>query len=84
MTQDEIIEMVKQAGGAAGKPTPTAQVVIFTQHLDIRLFAHLVAAKEREACAKLVDNIELQCIAKDVDDPPLESVANAIRARGQA
>jgi hypothetical protein len=37
---------------------------------------------EREACAKLVDDIEARCIAKDVDDPPLEHVAAAIRARG--
>ena len=36
---------------------------------------------EREACAKLVDDIEARCIAKDVDDPPLEHVAAAIRAR---
>jgi hypothetical protein len=42
------------------------------------------AYKEREACAKVVDDIELRCIAKDVDDPPLKHVAAAIRARGQA
>lgn len=71
LKQDEIIEMVKQAGGAAGKPTPTAQVVIFTQHLDIKLFAHLVAAKEREACAKVAEATKA----------PFTSLA--IRARGQ-
>lgn len=38
---------------------------------------------EREACAKVVDDIELRCIAKDVDDPPLKHVAAAIRARGE-
>jgi hypothetical protein len=38
---------------------------------------------EREACAKLCDDIELRCIAKDVDDPPLKHVAAAIRARGE-
>jgi RNA-binding protein YlmH len=38
---------------------------------------------EREACAKVVDDIEARCIAKDVDDPPLEHVAAAIRARGE-
>jgi hypothetical protein len=42
------------------------------------------AYKEKEACAKVVDDIEAQCIAKDVDDPPLKHVAAAIRARGQA
>ena len=41
-----------------------------------------IAAAEREACAKLVDDIEARCIAKDVDDPPLEYVAAAIRAKG--
>jgi hypothetical protein len=38
---------------------------------------------EREACAKVCDDIELRCIAKDVDDPPLKHVAAAIRARGE-
>jgi hypothetical protein len=42
-----------------------------------------IAAAEREACAKLVDDIEARCIAKDVDDPPLEHVATAIRERGR-
>ena len=42
------------------------------------------AYKEKEACAKVVDDIEAQRIAKDVDDPPLKHVAAAIRARGQA
>jgi hypothetical protein len=37
-------------------------------------FAKLVAAKEREACAKLADDI----------DPVWESVSKAIRARGEA
>jgi hypothetical protein len=40
-----------------------------------------IAAAEREMCAKLVDDIEARCIAKDVDDPPLKNVAAAIRAR---
>jgi len=38
---------------------------------------------EREACAKVVDDIEARCIAKDIDDPPLNIVAKAIRARGE-
>jgi chemotaxis response regulator CheB len=51
----------------------------FIHHLEA--FAALVAAQEREACAKLVDEIEARCIAKDVDDPPLDHVAAAIRER---
>jgi hypothetical protein len=42
------------------------------------------AYKEREACAKLIDDIEARCIAEDVDDQPLKEVAAAIRARGEA
>ena len=36
---------------------------------------------EREACAKVVESIEAQCITKDVDDPPLKDVVIAIRNR---
>lgn len=52
--------------------------------LHLEALVKLAAAKEREACAKVVDDIDARCIAKDVDDPPLDMVAEAIRARGQA
>ena len=51
---------------------------------ELVAFAKLVAAKEREACAKVVDDIEWKCITDDVDDPPLKEVVKAIRARGEA
>ena len=79
MTQDEIIAMAKQAGAAIGKPTPTAPEIIFTQSLDIRLFAKLVAAHEREACAKVCDQ-EIEEWGWDAD---VVDVGMAIRARGQ-
>ena len=80
MTQDEIIEMARESGMELyGLGKDRAR---FVHHLVA--LANLVAAKEREACAKVVESIEAQCIAKDVDDPPLEHVAAAIRARGQA
>ena len=47
------------------------------------LMCKKMVAFEREACAKVVDDIEARCIAKDVDDPPLKHVAAAIRARGE-
>jgi len=67
MTQDEIIEMVKEAGlsGSVAK--------MWVQHFEA--FAKLVAAKEREACAKVIEN---DCI----DDMTREEEAAAIRARG--
>jgi hypothetical protein len=42
-----------------------------------------IAAAEREECAKLCDDILARCIAKDVEDPPLEHIAAAIRERGR-
>ena len=98
MTQDELIEMAREAGFATSWTEAAGEA--------LEIFANLVAAKateeanakanaswtlmckkmvalEREACAKVVDDIELRCIAKDVDDPPLKHVAAAIRARGE-
>lgn len=76
MTQDEIIEMAREAGFEI-------DCCSLDWHKRITAFANLVAAKEREACAKVVDDIEARCIAEDVDDPPLNYVASAIRARGE-
>jgi hypothetical protein len=50
-----------------------------TLHGDIEFFAHLVAEREREACAKLVFNSP----PSDEYEPPLLAVYNAIRARGE-
>jgi len=62
MTQDEIIEMAREAG-LPGYPD------------ELEAFAKLVAAKEREACAKVVeDSLWFTRLV----------VAKAIRARGQA
>ena len=73
MTQDEIVDMAVQAG--------------FDEHhakFDTRIeaFAKLVAAKEREACAKVCDR--MAPIYEDLGGSALESAAEAIRARGQA
>jgi len=68
MTNEEIIEMAKECNLIGMRP-----------HLDgiyfesLEAFAKLVAEKEREACAKLADEI----------DPTWESVSAAIRKRRQ-
>ena len=74
MTQDEIIEMAKQSdlGFLLGDS--------WLMHHEIEYFAKLVAEKEREACAKLCDDINAEYEAKDV----FSSYAEAIRERGQA
>jgi len=68
------------------------QLIGMRPHLDgiyqeaLEKFAALVEAAaradEREECAKLVEEIEARCVAKDVDDPPLQHIVAAIRERG--
>ena len=60
---NEIIEMAMKVGGT----------VMAVYSPDLERFAKLVAAKEREACAKVADGF--------VGADP---IADAIRARGQA
>jgi hypothetical protein len=68
MTQDEVIDMAKQAG----------MVVVndeFSLLPFLEAFAKLVAAKEREACAKMFDGA--------VWAYDYREIASAIRARGE-
>lgn len=72
MTQDEIIEMAQECNLIGMRP-----------HLDgiyseaLIAFANLVAAKEREACAKVCDEVG--------EHPSLtpQHCAESIRARGE-
>jgi DNA-directed RNA polymerase subunit F len=74
MTQDEIIEMARQAGVRDDE-----HIFEFSQYKYLERFAKLVAEKEREACWDIVG------IALLGSDRELtKRVANAIRARGQA
>jgi len=71
MTQDEIIEMVMQISGCDKPEYDSPALKIFVA------FAKQVTEREREACAKEVENIlygQEWC----------GKTANAIRARGQA
>jgi hypothetical protein len=69
MTQDEIIEITRQAGGFDATPK------------FLETFAKLVAAQEREACAKVCDVLAYHPeFASDVT----KLAAMAIRARKQA
>jgi hypothetical protein len=80
MTQDEIIEMARQAGFVVthiGDP-------IGTNYAMIEAFAKLVAAKEGEA----IWNILFEYAGRDdltpEDESLLKHLANLIRARGEA
>jgi hypothetical protein len=74
MTQDEIIDMAIQAGAS-----PDENKIWLMYAEEIEAFAKLVAAKEREACAKIVENSP----SYDWHKFACEAAA-AIRARGQA
>ena len=69
MTRDDIIRMAEHAG--FGMPV---QVFQFRAE-ELERFAALVAAAEREACAKVAESYEPTC------DTCPSGVANAIRAR---
>ena len=69
MTQDEIIEITRQAGGFDATPK------------FLETFAKLVAKHEREACAKLC---EQQMQGKSIWIEGARACSLAIRARGQA
>ena len=68
MTQDEVIGMATQAG--------IIHPQMVAKHL--KAFANLVAAKEREACAKIVEESSLPDAYSQECMP---DIANDIRAR---
>ena len=70
MTQDEIIEMARQA------KLPNSDIY----HGNLEVFAKLVAAKEREACAKTVETIETY---DKIEKACFKFAAKTIRARGE-
>jgi len=80
MTQDEIIEMARQAGMRLDKHNGG-----FVDASELKRFAKLVAAKEREACAKVCDDLYRVWTLTDEDDlnpPDALDCKRAIRARG--
>ena len=84
MTQDEIIEMAREAGlihildeHAHEYGNGTFEN---TPYPELEAFAHLVAAKEREACAKVCESY----LSESPHSWGGTTMSAAIRARGQA
>ena len=77
MTQDEIIEMARQAGFVEYE-LDDGTTSAFDKRYEA--LAKLVAEKEREACANICETLELP----DWPDKVRQPLAQAIRARGQA
>ena len=77
MNQDEIIEMARQSGAMFDHMTWVERDLLPV----FERFAKLVAAKEREACAKYVESFM-------IGETPLTvvmgEIGDAIRARGEA
>jgi hypothetical protein len=79
MTQDEIIDMAKLAGWEMDDSCVLSpQVLWYIYQGQLETFAQLVAAKEREACAKIADEWAVGW------PHPSQVIAERIRARGQA
>ncbi len=81
MTQDEIIELAKEY--CSGYEFENGNVFDHYEFSTEKLiaFAKLIAEKEREACAKYVEEYETD---NDITATWLNIIADAIRARGQA
>jgi hypothetical protein len=73
MKQEDIIRMAREAGMGY------VEYIGEEYMQQVKRFAALVAAAEREACAKVCEEMKGQCWAYDHD-----TIAEAIRARGQA
>ena len=83
MKQDEIIEMGKKVFLCDEEGRDDNSIII-TSHLQA--FAKLVAAKEREACAKVCEGLNLYggSESRQLQRATLKDCAYAIRARGEA
>ncbi len=77
MNRDDIIRMAREAG-MAGMLTD-----VVTNFDEIERFAALVTAAEREACAKLCDEMACSPALSSLETYRTLFIADAIRARGE-
>lgn len=89
MEREQVIRMAREACGEDQDPFVSGWVTM--DHNELARFAALVAAAEREACAKLVDPTEEHrrdaswgYLGGEEGVELLDAKAAAIRARGQA
>jgi hypothetical protein len=73
MTRDDIIRLAREAGWKPLGENPKTEFTFFLDNL--KRFAALVSAAEREACAKIAESYEPRC------DTCPSGVSSAIRAR---
>lgn len=82
MTRTQLIQWARDAGGVP-TPYPDRRPLFLMDAEILEAFASLVAAAEREACAKVCDEVGLFHEVKEGADLAQE-LAAAIRARGAA
>ena len=84
MTPDEIIKLAMRAGVA---PMMTNKPVMYPSQEALEHFAALIAAREREECAKVCDDkVNSEYATGKVDHNEMawtQACAIAIRARGE-
>jgi len=84
MNRDDIVRMAQEVAGVT-YPDGTTGVKIGMSEEHLERFANLIAAAEREECAKLADD-KLMDTSALMSFPPKSSaawsIAAAIRARG--
>ena len=81
MKKNDIIRMAREAGFVVDPDDVRITDGYWIKELTH--FAALVAAAEREACAKVCEDIPLpQCTTTLIHLPTIEACAAAIRARG--
>jgi hypothetical protein len=83
MTRDDIMRMARKAGFmlVTENPDPEGGGWYECFEQEIEYFAALIAAAEREACAKVCENIG--DYDENVDEYYSDIYASAIRARGE-
>ena len=81
MNQNEIMEMAREASSMARLPWNGEW--IFRSKKELMAFAALVAAKEREACAKVCDRVAQDAALSNRRRCDADALARSIRARGQ-
>ena len=81
MTREDIIRMAREAG-AKPSHNPEEWDILKIRDTDLERFAELVAAHEREECAKVCETMSRR--TNDIRRAALEMAVENIMARGQA
>ena len=82
MTQDEIIKLMQQACDPDKKPAWHNGFWTITQE-ELERFADLVAAAEREDCAKVAEAYKEDCYAGDLDWYVVKYIVDGIKERSE-